>query len=69
MKKPQDTKTAPAIVECAVCKKQIPPSVAISPEADEYVLYFCGGKCHAQWEREQATKLERAFAHKSGVKR
>ena len=31
----------PATVECAVCKKLIPPSEAISPEAHEYVLICC----------------------------
>ncbi len=61
--------TTPETVECAVCKKQIPASAAVSPEADDYVLHFCGGECRAQWEREQAKKLEEAFAHKSGVKR
>ena len=59
----------PATVECAVCKKLIPPSEAVSPEAHEYVLYFCGGQCHAKWEREQAEKLEREFQQRSGVNR
>jgi hypothetical protein len=56
-------------VECAVCKKLIPPSEVISPEAHEYVLYFCGAQCHAEWEREQAEELEREFERRSGVKR
>jgi hypothetical protein len=59
----------PATVECAVCKKLISPSEAISPEAHDYVLYFCGGQCHAEWECEQAEKLEREFEQRSGVKR
>jgi GMP synthase-like glutamine amidotransferase len=59
----------PTKVECAVCKKLIPPSEAISPEAYEYVLYFCGAQCHAEWEHEQAEELEREFEQRSGVKR
>lgn len=55
------------LVECAVCKKLIPPSEAVSPEGHEYVLWFCGGECHAQWEREQAEGVEHAFGERSGV--
>jgi hypothetical protein len=62
------TPPAPPLVECAVCKKLIPPSEAVSPEGHEYVLYFCGGKCHAEWEREVAEEAERAFQAHSGVK-
>lgn len=61
--------TLPETLECAVCKKLIPPSEAISPEGDEYVLYFCGGTCHAEWERERAEQIEREFETHSGVKR
>jgi hypothetical protein len=59
----------PAMEECAVCMKLIPQAEPIAPDAHEYVLYFCGGQCHAAWEREQAEKLEREFAQRSGVKR
>lgn len=41
------TPLAPPLVECAVCKKLIPPSDAVFPAGAEYVLYFCGGKYHA----------------------
>jgi hypothetical protein len=46
--------TGPAKVQCALCKKLIPTSQAFSPEGHEYVLYFCGGRFHAEWVREQA---------------
>jgi hypothetical protein len=69
MVKSDDDVIAPNTVECAVCKKLIPPSEAISREAHEYVLYFCGGECHAEWEREQAQDVEQAFEEHSGVKR
>lgn len=62
------TTSRPEMVECAVCKKLVPSSEAISPEGHEYVLYFCGGECHAEWEREQADELEREFGERSGVK-
>jgi hypothetical protein len=67
------TGSLPATVECAVWKKLIPASEAISPEAHEYVLYFCGAQCHAEWEREQSEELERElereFEQRSGAKR
>lgn len=47
----QPSPTAPKQVSCSVCKKLIPASAAIAPEAREYVLYFCGGECHADWLR------------------
>ena len=59
----------PTTVACSVCKKEIPASEALSPEAHDYVLYFCGGVCHAAWEEEQAGEVERVFEERSGVKR
>jgi hypothetical protein len=55
-------------IECAYCKRSIPASEAIQPEAHEYVLYFCGAECRAQWEREQAHAVEEEFGRRSGVK-
>ena len=63
------TDNLPKTVECSVCRKQISSSEAISPEAHEYVLYFCGAQCHAAWEQEQAENLEKEFEERSGVKR
>jgi hypothetical protein len=57
------------MVECVLCKKLIPASEAVSPEAHDYVLYFCGADCHAEWERRRAEQLEREFEERSGVKR
>lgn len=57
----------PSCVPCEQCLKEIPPSEALSREADDYVLYFCGPRCHAEWEREQARETQRSFADKSGV--
>jgi len=55
-------------VQCALCEKWIPASEAVNPEGHEYVLYFCGAECHAQWERERALQLEKTFRERSGVK-
>lgn len=58
-----------AILVCAMCKKLIPASTAVSPEGHDYVLHFCGPKCRADWEREQGDELERAHRARSGVDR
>jgi hypothetical protein len=55
-------------VQCALCKKWIPASEAVNPEAHDYVLYFCGAECHAQWERERALQVEKTFRERSGVR-
>lgn len=68
MSDPNDATTAPETVSCAVCKKEIPSSVAVSPEAHEYTLYFCGADCRAAWEKDRAKEVERAFSERSGVK-
>lgn len=69
MPKTNETPTAPDRISCAVCKKELPASEAISPEAQDYVIHFCGGACRAAWEREQADALVERFEARSGVKR
>ncbi|KAI3604136.1 hypothetical protein D8I24_2725 (plasmid) [Cupriavidus necator H850] len=32
--------------------KEVPKSEAIVPEACDYVAYFCGLECYAQWRRQ-----------------
>ena len=39
----------PLAVECSHCRKEIPRSAAINPEAGDYALYFCGLSCYRQW--------------------
>lgn len=39
----------PARVRCKECLKEIPPSEAEQPEAEEYALYFCGLECFQTW--------------------
>ncbi len=40
----------PGSVDCCVCLTEIPESVAMSSEADEYTQYFCGIECYTQWK-------------------
>lgn len=40
------------LLQCNVCLKEIPKSLAKSEEGDEYVYYFCGGDCHDKWLKE-----------------
>jgi hypothetical protein len=41
------------LVSCEVCLMEIPRSVARSQEGSDYVLYFCGNKCFAEWQKGQ----------------
>jgi len=38
------------VLQCEVCLKEIPRSVAKSHEGVEYVHYFCGADCYALWQ-------------------
>ena len=38
---------------CEMCQKDIPPSVAKSGEAVDYVHYFCGTECYAKWQQQK----------------
>jgi hypothetical protein len=44
--------TEPGLVACDVCLKEIPESVAMSQEGDEYTQHFCGLECYEQWKRQ-----------------
>jgi hypothetical protein len=41
------------LVPCEVCLKEIPKSVALSAEDQDYVRYFCGVDCYEEWSSEQ----------------
>lgn len=47
-------------VTCETCLKEVPKSEATSPEATEYVLYFCGLDCYEQWKRSRSLPSEEA---------
>ena len=42
------TPKEPELVACEVCLKEIPKSVALSSEADEYSQHFCVLECNKQ---------------------
>jgi hypothetical protein len=46
------TPAEPDSVACSVCLKEIPESVAMSSEADEYTQHFCGIECYNKWREE-----------------
>ena len=37
---------------CAACGREVPLSEAVVPEASDYVAYFCGLECYAQWHSQ-----------------
>jgi len=40
-------------VACDVCLKEIPESVAVSSEGDDYTQYFCGLECYNKWRESE----------------
>ena len=46
------TTAAPEKVACTICRKEVPISEAIVPEAADYVAHFCGVKCYDTWRRQ-----------------
>lgn len=50
------------IVPCDVCRKEVPLSEAVIPEAVDYVAHFCGLDCYAKWKRQSQ------YAEKQGEK-
>jgi hypothetical protein len=44
--------TEPGYVACEVCLAEIPESVAMSSEGDEYTQHFCGIDCYNRWREE-----------------
>lgn len=50
----------PGYVACDVCLAEIPESVAMSSEGDEYTQHFCGIECYNKWrdaQKAQEAKL------------
>lgn len=45
----------PESVACDVCLTEIPKSVAMSSEADEYTQHFCGTECYTKWRDKNDT--------------
>lgn len=47
----------PPRVQCKECLKEIPPSEAGQPEAEEYALHFCGLECYRKWHERAEKEL------------
>lgn len=43
-------------ISCEVCKKLIPKDVALHPEGQGYVLYFCSTECMDYWQEKEEKK-------------
>jgi len=52
-----DKPKEPERVQCGACRKEVPRSEALVPEAQDYLFHFCGKECYEKWkkERPQAT--------------
>ena len=45
------------VLQCSICLKEIPKSLAINEEAKTYVYHFCGDNCYQQWEKAGKPEL------------
>ena len=43
---------------CYVCLKQVPKSAARSTEGEDYIKYFCGHDCYAEWQKQTKKWLD-----------
>ena len=41
-------------VSCNICQHEIPLSEAIVPEAQDYLVFFCGLDCYERWRVQLA---------------
>ena len=48
IKEGSDRKTVP----CTQCRKEVPVSEAKVAEAADYIMYFCGLECYAEWAKQ-----------------
>jgi hypothetical protein len=51
LNQPAGRSAAVTMVKCEVCLKEIPRSEAKSPEAQDYLIYFCGLDCYDRWNQ------------------
>ena len=54
-------------VSCTICRKEIPLSEALIPEAADYMAYFCGLECYAEWKRQSERPEEQGGDTKKQV--
>ncbi len=46
------------LVACEICCKEVPLTAAKTPEAVDYVAYFCGLECYAQWNSQRGKRQD-----------
>jgi len=56
MVKPSETEK----VSCDICRKEVPLSEAMIPEAEDYVAHFCGLDCYKQWKQQSERAKKQA---------
>ena len=44
---------APERVSCEVCRKDVPKSESVVPEASDYLMHFCGLDCYEKWKQRE----------------
>lgn len=45
-------------IQCEVCRKEVSQSLARSPEAQTYGLFFCGLECFEAWKDSAEKKVD-----------
>ena len=45
-------------VSCAICRKEIPLTEAVIPEAADYMAHFCGLECYAEWKQQSERPVQ-----------
>jgi len=62
MKKAEKPKTTEQpvspTVECGQCHKEIAQVESMTPEGQDYALFFCGFECYEQWQQDAANAQE-----------
>lgn len=41
-----------SLIQCSLCRKEVPKDAAMMPEGAEYVEHFCGTECYDQYFAE-----------------
>ncbi|MDO8208398.1 MAG: DUF3330 domain-containing protein [Gallionella sp.] len=49
------------LVACEICCKEVPITAAQTPESVDYVAYFCGLECYAEWKKQSGQLQDEAI--------
>ena len=50
-------------IPCDVCRKELPLSEAMIPEAEEYIAHFCDLECYEKWKQESGQNRKRTIGN------